>query len=140
MTRYRRKMALSKIYEVFSRQSCSEAELVLEAALQDTVLRDTTTYEFLQTQGLKLHQSLASSKVQDKQIALKKMEELVLAGRNKNTYRALSVDHAVAVVDELGLSLDHYGDIQRLKEAIRLEGGVLTINGKCLLNTHPHCK
>ena len=140
MTRYRRKMALSKIYSVLSRESCSEAELVMEAALQDTVLRDTTTYEFLQTQGLKLHQSLASSKVMDKQIALRKMEELVLAGRNKNTYRALSVDHAVAVVDTLGLSMDHYGDIQRLKEAIRLEGGVSPINGKCVFNSHPHCE
>ena len=115
MTRYWRKMALSKFYEVLSRESCSEAELVLEAALQDTVIRDTTTYEFQQTQGLELHQSLASSKVKDKQITLKMMEELVLAGRNKNTYRAMSVDHAVAVVDKLGLSLES-GHLRRHPE------------------------
>ena len=121
MTRFRRKVAMSKIYVILSRESCSEAELVLEAALQDTVLGDTTTFEFLQTQGLKVHQSLTSSRVKDRQVALEKMEELVLAGRNKNTFRALSVDHAVAVVDTLGLSLDNYGDIQRLKEAIRSE-------------------
>ena len=124
MTKCRRKFAVSKIYSVLSRESCSEAELVMEAALLDTVLGDITTYEFLQTQGLKLHPSLASSKVKDKQLALEKMLELVVSGRNKKSYRALSVDHAVAVVDELGLSLDKYGDIQRLKSAIRLEGGV----------------
>ena len=119
MTKYRRKLAVSKIYEVLSRETCSEAELVMEAALQDTVMADTITYEFLQTQGLKLHQSLYSSKGKDKQVALEKMEELVIDGRNKKTLRALSVDHAVAVVDELKLSLDNYGDIQRLKNAIR---------------------
>ena len=124
MTKYRRKMAIQMIYDVLNRESCSEPELVMEAALQETVLADTTTYEFLQTQGLKLHPSLASSKAKDKQLALEKMLELVISGRNKKSYRALSVDHAVAVVDELGLSLDKYGDIQRLKSAIRLEGGV----------------
>ena len=124
MTKYRRKFAVSKIYSVLSRESCSEAELVLEAALLDTVLGDITTYEFLQTQGLKLHPSFAGSKAKDKQLGLEKMLELVISGRNKNSYRALSVDHAVAVVDELELSLDKYGDIQRLKNAIRLEGGV----------------
>ena len=124
MTKYRRKFAVSKIYSVLCRESCSEPELVLEAALLDTVLGDITTYEFLQTQGLKLHPSLASSKAKDKQLGLEKMLELVISGRNKNSYRALSVDHAVAVVDELELSLDKYGDIQRLKNAIRLEGGV----------------
>ena len=119
MTKCRRKFAVSKIYSVLSRESCSEAELVMEAALLDTVLGDITTYEFLQTQGLNLHPSIASSKAKDKQLALEKMLELVISGRNKNSYRALSVDHAVAVVDELGLSLDKYGDIQRLKRTIR---------------------
>ena len=118
MTRGRRKLAMSKIYGVLSHESCSEAELVVEAALQDTVFADATTYGFLQTQGLKLHPNLASSKVKDKQLALEKMEELIITRRN-STYRALSVDHAVAVVDELGLSLEKYGDIQRLRRAIR---------------------
>ena len=119
MTKCRRKLAISKIYSVLSREFCREAELVLEAALLDTVLRDTTTYEFLQTQGLKLHPSLSNSEVKDKQLAREKMLELVIAGRNKKSYRSLSVDHAVAVADELGLSVDKYGDIQRLKRTIR---------------------
>ena len=119
MTKYRRKMAIQMIYDVLNRESCSEPELVMEAALQETVLADTTTYEFLQTQGLKLHPSLSNSEVKDKQLAREKMLEMVIAGRNKKSYRSLSVDHAVAVADELGLSVDKYGDIQRLKRTIR---------------------
>ena len=119
MSKYRRKKAMAKIFLVITGNACREPELVLEAALLDSVLADTGTLEYLQSYGLKLASSLASSKMRDRETALDIMEKMVVGGRNTRAIRALSVDHGVAVVQQLGLSLDTHGDTIRLKEAIR---------------------
>ena len=119
MSKFRRNKALARIFLVLTAKASREPELVLEAALLDSVLLDPRTLEYLQSYGLELDATLKSSKMRDRETALNIMEKMVVGGRNTRAIRVLSVDHGVAVVQQLGLSLDTHGDTIRLKEAIR---------------------
>ena len=119
MSKFRRNKALARIFLVLTAKASREPELVLEAALLDSVLLDPRTLEYLQSYGLELDATLKSSKMRDRETALDIMEKMVVGGRNTRAIRVLSVDHGVAVVQQLGLSIDTYGDTRKLKEAIR---------------------
>ena len=124
MSKFRRNKALARIFLVLTAKASREPELVLEAALLDSVLLDPVlldprTLEYLQSYGLDLDATLKSSKMRDRETALDIMEKMVVGGRNTRAIRVLSVDHGVAVVQQLDLSIDTYGDTSRLKDAIR---------------------
>ena len=119
MSKFRRNKALARIFLVLTAKASREPELVLEAALLDSVLLDPRTLEYLQSYGLELDATLKSNKMRDRETALDIMEKMVVGGRNTRAIRVLSVDHGVAVVQQLDLSIDTYGDTSRLKEAIR---------------------
>ena len=117
MTRFLRKTALDKLYGVI--ENCREPELIVEAAIMSTVFENRSAFLFLQSVGLEVKMDQMEVKVRDRTKARELMEKMVSSGRNLNKMRPISVDHAVMTANELGLSIQRHGHIQRLMDGIR---------------------
>ena len=123
MTVFRRKKAMARLYAVLHPDSsgggahCSEPELVLEAAILDTVLAHEHTLHFLQSLGLQVEPSLLSGQESDRLVSYGVMHDFLVQGRNSNL-RALSVEHAATVATKLELEAKKHGNTKRLMDAI----------------------
>ena len=123
MTRFQRKTALTCLYAVLSPDSsaggarCPEPELVMEHAILETVLGNPHTLLLLQSLGLEVEPSLVADREGDTAVSTKAMKTILAGGRN-SCLRGTSVEHAATVATELGLVHQHFGHLQRLKDAI----------------------
>ena len=117
MKRFRRMNALAKLFAEIA--PCKEPELVAEAVILSVVLADTNIFYLLKSLGLQVEEDLVQTKLKDRETAQELMDEIVASRRNVSAIRPISVDHAVLVVEKLGLSRDRRGHVQRLMDAIR---------------------
>ena len=117
MKRFRRMNALAKLFVEIA--PCKEPELVAEAVILSVVLADTNIFYLLKSLGLQVEEDLVQTKLKDRETAQELMDEIVASRRNVSAIRPISVDHAVLVVEKLGLSRDRRGHVQRLMDAIR---------------------
>ena len=87
MTRFRRQTAMSRLYAVLCPDGsnrgahCSEPELVMEAAILDSILDHNHTLHLLQSLGLQVEPSLVSGRESDKIVSYTVVDSFLVHGR-----------------------------------------------------------